>query len=84
VFSYTAYDFPRLVAVSDKLARQALARMGGRVEMRGGEEVFVIPVKAPAPSPFEDIKNPGPVAGSLFNEAEKALIKVQDPPRERK
>jgi hypothetical protein len=81
VFSYTAYNFPGLLAVSDKLARQALARVGGRIEKRRGEEVLVIPVKPPAPSRFEDIKNPGPIAGSVFTDQEKAQIKVQDPPR---
>ncbi len=81
VFSYTAYNFPGLIAVCDKLARQALVRAGGRVEKRRGEEIFVIPVKPPTPSQFEDIKNPGPVAGSLFTEEEKARIRVQDPPR---
>jgi len=84
VFSYTAYNFPGLTAVSDRLARQALARVGGRVEKRRGEEVFVIPVKAPTPSRFEDIKNPGPIAGSMFTPEEKAQIKVQDPPRARR
>lgn len=79
VFSYTAYNFPGLIGVCDKLARQALIRSGGRIEKRRGEEVFLIPVKQPAPSKFEDIKNPGPIAGSLFTEAEKAQIKVHDP-----
>jgi len=81
IFSYTAYNFPGLIAVCDRLARQALVRAGGRVEKKGGEEVFVIPVKQPTPSKFEDIKNPGPIAGSLFTKEEKAQIKVQDPPR---
>jgi hypothetical protein len=39
-----------------------------------GEEVFVIPVKAPTPSRFEDLKNPGPAAGSLYTDAEMARI----------
>ncbi|MEK7407349.1 MAG: ADP-ribosylglycohydrolase family protein [Acidobacteriota bacterium] len=81
IFSYTAYNFPGLTAVCDQLMRQALVRAGGRVEKRRGEEVFVIPVKQPAPSKFEDIKVPGPIAGSLFTEGEKAEIKVQDQPR---
>jgi len=81
IFSYTAYNFPGLIAVCDRLARQALVRAGGRVEKKGGEEVFVIPVKQPTPSKLEDIKNPGPIAGSLFTKEEKAQIKVQDPPR---
>jgi hypothetical protein len=72
IFSYTAYSFPGLMAVCEKLARQVLMRSGGRIEQHGGEEIFVIPVKAPIPSPFEDIKNPLPVANSVFAEAEKA------------
>jgi hypothetical protein len=80
VFSYTAYNVPRLMAVSDKLARQALERVGGRIEKKRGEEVFFIPAKQPAPSQFEDIKNPGPISGSVFTDEEKAQIKVHDPP----
>lgn len=81
VFSYTAYNFPALMAVCEKLARQAVLRVGGRVEKKGAEEVFVIPVKTPVPSKFEDIKNPGPIANSMFTDEERAKIKVQDPPR---
>ncbi len=78
IFSHTAYNFPRLLDVCEKLARQGLARVGGRVEKdANGEEVFVIPVKAPTPSKFEDLKNPGPIAGSLFNDEEMA--KIQSP-----
>jgi hypothetical protein len=53
VFSYTAYNFPALIGVCEKLARQAVVRGGGRIEKEGGEEVFVIPVKPPVPSRFE-------------------------------
>jgi len=80
-FSYTAYDFPGLVAVCQKLARQAVLRAGGRIETRRDQEILVIPAREPTPSKFEDIKNPGPIAGSLFSEEEKAQIKVQDAPR---
>jgi hypothetical protein len=81
IFSHTAYDFPGLVKVCDRLARQALTRTGGRVERDArGEEVFLIPAKRPALSRFEDIKNPGPVAGSVYSDGEKAKITVQDPP----
>jgi hypothetical protein len=48
VFSYTAYDFPGLIAACDRLARQALVGSGGRVETSRGGEVFIIPVKPPA------------------------------------
>lgn len=81
VFEYTAYNFPALMAVTEKLARQALVREGGRIEKKGGQEIFVIPVKPPTPSKFEDIKNPGPIAGSMFTPEETAQIKVKDEPR---
>ena len=71
IFSHTAYNFPALLDVCEKLARQALVKDGGRIEKdASGEEVFVIPVKAPTPSKFEDLKNPGPIAGSLYSDAE--------------
>jgi hypothetical protein len=78
IFSHTAYNFPRLLDVCEKLARQGLTRVGGRIEKdANGEEIFVIPVKAPTPSKFEDLKNPGPIAGSTFTDAEMA--KIQNP-----
>jgi len=77
VFSHTAYTFPALIDVSEKLARQALAKEGGRVEKdANGEEVFVIPVRAPKPSTFEDLRKPGPIAGSRFTDEEMAQIKT--------
>jgi hypothetical protein len=52
-----------------------LVRVGGRIEKDAhGEEAFVIPVKAPTPNKFEDLKNPGPIAGSVFSDAEMAKI----------
>lgn len=75
VFSHTAYNFPALVDVCEKLARQAIAREGGRVEEDArGEEVFVIPVKAAKPSGLELSWRPGPIADSRFTEAEMAQI----------
>ena len=75
VFSHTAYNFPALLAVCEKLARQALVKEGGRVEKDAqGAEAFVIPVKTPVPSKFEDLLKPGPIAGSRFTEAERAQI----------
>ncbi len=75
IFSHTAYNFPKLLDVCEKLARQGLVRTGGRVEKdANGEEVFVIPVKAPTPSKFEDLKNPGPIAGSAYTDEEMAKI----------
>ncbi len=58
IFSHTAYNFPALVAVCEKLARQILARSGGRVEKAaGGQEVFVIPVVEPKPITNKAISN---------------------------
>src|SRR5690606_3679132 len=70
VFSHTSYSFDGLIAVSEKLARDAIVRAGGRVENAGGKEVFVIPVAAPKPFPLEQSWNPGPVADSRYTEAE--------------
>lgn len=63
-FSHTPYDFPKLTAVCEQLARQAVARQGGRIETGAdGAEVLVIPVRAPVPSPLEHSHAPGPTAG---------------------
>ena len=75
VFSHTAYNFPALLAVCEKLTRQALVKEGGRVEKdERGDEVFVIPVNTPVPSKFEDLLQPGPIAGSRFTDAERGQI----------
>jgi len=74
-FSHTPYTFPKLVEVSKKLVRQALKRSGGRIEKdAAGQDVFVIPVKEPKPSRFEQCWEPGPIANSRFTEAERKKI----------
>ena len=74
-FSHTPYDFPTLVAVCEKLARQTVKRSGGRVEKAAtGEEVFVIPPVKPKPSKLERTWEPGPIANSRFTESELAKI----------
>lgn len=42
----------------------------------GGEDVFVIPVRAPRPSKFEDLRKPGPIAGSRYSDEEMRKIRV--------
>jgi hypothetical protein len=75
IFSHTAYNFPRLLDVCEKLTRQILAKHGGRVEKdANGEEVFVIPVAEPKPSPLELSWAPGPIANSKFAPEEMAKI----------
>ncbi len=85
VFSHTAYNFPALLDVCEKLARQALAKMGGRIEKdAAGEEVFVIPVVAPKPSALELTWAPGPIANSRFTPEEMAKITMGLDPAFRK
>ncbi len=75
VFSHTAYNFPRLVEVCEKLVRQAVDRAGGKIEKdASGEEVFVISVEAPKPGKLEQCWEPGPIANSRFTEEEMKQI----------
>ncbi|TWT92011.1 ADP-ribosylglycohydrolase [Botrimarina colliarenosi] len=76
-FSHTEYDFTALTNVSLKLARQAVERVGGRVERNtAGDEEFVIPVVSPRPSPLMASRVPEPIGPSRFSETE---IKQIDP-----
>ncbi len=75
-FSYTAYNVPALLDVCERLARQVVARQGGRVEKGAdGKEVFVIPVRPAKPDALALSWAPGPVANSLFTPEEMAKIK---------
>ena len=74
-FSNTPYNFPTLIGVCEKLVRQAVAKAGGKIEKdTAGQEVFVIPVQAPKPSPLEQCWEPGPIAHSKFTPEETAKI----------
>ena len=76
-FSHTPYDFPTLIEVCEKLARQAVARAGGQVvKDDAGEEALVIPVQPPKPSALEQCWMPGPIANSRFTEEEMAKIRT--------
>ena len=76
VFSHTAYNFPALVEVCEKLARQAVVKYGGRIEKTAEGDVFVIPVAKARPSKLEQCWEPGPAAGSVFTEDEQDQIKA--------
>ena len=80
IFSHTAYSFPRLIAVCEKLAREVVVKSGGRIEKRSGEEFFVLPVRVPQPSKLELSWAPGPIANSRFTPAELAQIKADNVP----
>jgi len=79
-FSHTSYDFDTLLAVCEKLARQAVLQQGGRIEKdSNGKEIFIIPVRMPKPSKLEQCWEPGPIAGSRFTAEE---MKTINPPPE--
>ncbi len=80
IFSHTAYSFPRLIAVCEKLARQVVKDAGGKITREAGAEVFTIPVRAPQPSMLELSWAPGPIANSRYTPAEMAKIKVGTAP----
>ncbi len=74
-FSFTTYNFPMLIDVCGRLARQALFHQGGYIEGGAdGEEVFVIPVQTPKPGPYQPSWRPGPIADSRYSEGERRLI----------
>jgi hypothetical protein len=79
-FSHTPYNFPTLIKVSQKIARQAVRQAGGQIMHydinHSGIDVFVIPVQQPEPSKLEQCWEPGPVANSRFTEAEMEKIAI--------
>ncbi|HOA73272.1 MAG TPA: ADP-ribosylglycohydrolase family protein [Phycisphaerae bacterium] len=80
---YTEYNFAKLIAACEKVAREAVVQSGGRIEKDAdGQEVFVLPVTRPVPSKLEQCWNPGPIAGSRFTAEEMARINPPPPPNE--
>ena len=78
-FAFTAYNVNMLLDVCERLTREILVREGGRIEKdANGDEVFVIPVKTPKPNANEVSWAPGPIAGSVFTDEEKAKIRFID------
>jgi hypothetical protein len=74
-FSCSSYNFPALIDVCQKLARQAVISSGGRIEVGDqGREFFVIPRQQPRPSALEACWTPGPVSNSRFTGQEIAQI----------
>ncbi len=78
-FSHTAYTFPQLVDTCEQLARRVVVRAGGNIQKRGGRQSFLVPVRAPRPSPLELSWAPGPIANSRFTPEEMAQIKFRNP-----
>jgi hypothetical protein len=78
-FTYTPYDFPTLINVCEKLARDIVLRSSGRIEKASdGKEFFVIPVSVPKPGPLEFCAKPGPIANSRFTPEEMGKIKIPE------
>ncbi len=81
-FSHTPYNFPTLIEVCEKLAREEVAKSGGKIEKTAsGQEVFVIPNVETKPSKLEQCWEPGPIASSRFTPEE--LEKIQQKARRR-
>lgn len=80
-FSYTAYNVPALLDVCERLARQIVARHGGRVEKGAdGNEWFVVPRVAAAPGAYTPSWQAGAPEGARFTEAEYAKIRFRPHP----
>jgi hypothetical protein len=76
-FSHTPYDFPTLVSISEKLARQAVVNCGGSiVSDEQGKEYFLIPQQTPRPTPLEQCWDPKPASESRYTAEEIAKITV--------
>ena len=75
-FSFTSYDFPTLVAVCEKLARQAILRAGGKIEKDDkGEEYFLIPVQSIQLAPLEQSWAAAEITGDVhFTDDEMSMI----------
>lgn len=76
-FSYTEYDFPKLLDVCEKLARQTVAANGGRMETVDGVEYFVIPVQKAQPMPLELSWDPKPAQDCRFTDEEMKQVQFQ-------
>jgi len=77
-FSHTPYNFDSLVAVCEKLTRQAVVKAGGRIEKdASGNEVFSIPNIKIKPSKLEQSWEPGPIVSSRYTPEELAKLRLR-------
>ena len=75
-FKCSDYDLAEVYRVSEKLARDVVARYGGRVERDAvGRETFVVPVSEPVPDVHLPTWNAGPVAGAKYSPEEMKKIR---------
>jgi hypothetical protein len=74
-FGQTQYNFPTLIDVCERLARQAVTNCGGKtVADSDGREYFVIPAREPRLGPLEQSWDPQPPMGSRYDELEMAAM----------
>ncbi len=77
-FSHTPYNFPTLVRVCEKLARQAVVNCGGKIAVDDqGAEHFTISRQDPNPTPLEQCWEPKAAMGSRYTEKEMAQITAE-------
>lgn len=89
-FNYSGYTWHGLLAACEKLTRDMLIAEGGKVVRDGTGEYFLIPVKAPTPSAYEDSLKPGKGGDERYTEEELRQIRflpvktMGNPPQEKK
>ncbi len=80
-FDHTTYNYPTLLDVSEKLARQVVVKYGGEItHNEAGEEIFVIPDIGVKPSKLVYSWDPEPIAESRFTAEEMAQISWSSTP----
>ena len=77
-FSFTAYDFPSLIEVCERLARKVVLKEGGKIRKdSNGKEIFIIPQNAPAPDGYDIAWAPVRPEGCRYTPEERARIRAK-------
>ena len=77
-FSFTAYDFPSLIEVCERLAREGVLKAGGKIRKdSNGKEIFIIPQNTPAPDSYDIAWAPVRPEGCRYTPEERAKIRVK-------
>lgn len=75
-FSHTPYNFPRLIEVCQKLARESVIKANGKIKKNAaGQEIFMIPKQTPQPGKLAQSWLPEPITNTRFTPQELAMIK---------
>ena len=76
-WEHTDYDWPKLLEVSENLARQIVVAEGGRIERDAKGEYFLIPEKPLELAPTLSSKKPGSGGDERYTERENAEIRFR-------